>query len=92
MKPIQAAGLMFLALGVVLLGLALVAPDAPVDQFSVLTTRRTDWIPWLLTLGTATAVGGALMALLDQGPGEARSPPPPWPNIVRRGAGDGPRI
>ena len=64
MKPIQIAGAMVLAVGVVLLGFAWHASQAPLDQLSnALTGRFTNETMWYGMAGIAAMVGGGGLAL-----------------------------
>ena len=58
----QILGAVALVIGVVLLGLAYHASNAPMDQVSnAITGRFTDQTMWYLILGIAAAVGGVLL-------------------------------
>jgi drug/metabolite transporter (DMT)-like permease len=67
MKPIQMLGVVVFAVGVVLLGFAYHASNAPLDRLSnTLTGRFTNETMWYLVLGAAAALGGALLALFGK--------------------------
>ena len=67
MKPIQMLGVVVFAVGVVLLGFAYHASNAPLDQLSnTLTGRFTNQTMWYFVLGIAAALGGALLALFGK--------------------------
>ena len=67
MKTIQIAGVALLAVGVVLLGFAYHASNAPADQLAdALTGRFTDRTMLYLGLGVAAAVGGGLLAVFGR--------------------------
>ena len=62
MRMIQILGAVALVIGVVLMGLAYHASNAPMDQVSnAITGRFTDQTMWYLILGIAAAVGGVLL-------------------------------
>ncbi len=62
MRMTQILGAVALVIGVVLLGLAYHASNAPMDQVSnAITGRFTDQTMWYLILGIAAAVGGVLL-------------------------------
>lgn len=62
MRIIQILGAVALVIGVVLMGLAYHASNAPMDQVSnAITGRFTDQTMWYLILGIAAAVGGVLL-------------------------------
>jgi LPXTG-motif cell wall-anchored protein len=62
MKPIQILGGVVLVVGVILLGFAYHASNAPLDQLSnTLTGRFTHETMWYLVLGAAAATGGVLL-------------------------------
>jgi LPXTG-motif cell wall-anchored protein len=61
MRITQILGAVALVIGLVLLGLAYHASNAPMDQVSnAITGRFTDQTMWYLILGIAAAVGGVL--------------------------------
>jgi drug/metabolite transporter (DMT)-like permease len=67
MKPVQMLGIVVFAVGVVLLGFAYHASNAPLDRLSnTLTGRFTNETMWYLVLGAAAALGGALLALFGK--------------------------
>jgi drug/metabolite transporter (DMT)-like permease len=67
MKPAQMLGIVVFAVGVVLLGFAYHASNAPLDRLSnTLTGRFTNETMWYLVLGAAAALGGALLALFGK--------------------------
>jgi len=67
MKPIQILGIVVLVVGVILLGFAYHASNAPLDQLSnKLTGRFTDETMKYLVLGAAAATGGVLLFLLGK--------------------------
>jgi hypothetical protein len=67
MKPMQMLGAVAFAVGVVLLGFGYHASNAPLDQLSnTLTGRFTNQTMWYFVLGTAAALGGALLALFGR--------------------------
>lgn len=67
MKPSRIAGAMVLAVGVVLLGFAWHASQAPLDQLSnALTGRFTNETMWYCLVGVAAVVGGGWLALTGQ--------------------------
>ena len=62
MRMTQILGAVALVIGVVLMGLAYHASNAPMDQvFNAITGRFTDQTMWYLILGIAAAVGGVLL-------------------------------
>ena len=62
MRMTQILGAVALVIGVVLMGLAYHASNAPMDQVSnAITGRFTDQTMWYLILGIAAAVGGVLL-------------------------------
>jgi drug/metabolite transporter (DMT)-like permease len=62
MRMTQVLGAVALVIGVVLLGFAYHASNAPMDQVSnAITGRFTSQTMWYLTLGIAAAVGGVLL-------------------------------
>jgi hypothetical protein len=64
MKPFQIAGAMVLVVGVVLLGFAWHASQAPLDQLSnALTGRFTNETMGYCIVGVAAVVGGGWLAL-----------------------------
>ena len=64
MKPFQIAGAVVLVVGVVLLGFAWHASQAPLDQLSnALTGRFTNETMWYCMAGLAAVVGGGWFAL-----------------------------
>jgi LPXTG-motif cell wall-anchored protein len=66
-KPIQMLGVVVFVVGVILLGFAYHASNAPLDQLSnTLTGRFTDQTMWYLVLGAAAAVGGVLLFLFGK--------------------------
>jgi drug/metabolite transporter (DMT)-like permease len=67
MDPKQILGIVALIVGVVLLGFAFNAADAPVDKISeTLTGRYTDRTMWYFILGTAAVVIGGLVFLFGR--------------------------
>lgn len=61
MGPRQIFGIVALVVGVVLLGFAFHAADAPVDRISeTLTGRYTDQTMWYFLLGAAGIIAGGL--------------------------------
>jgi drug/metabolite transporter (DMT)-like permease len=66
-KPIQILGVVVFVVGVILLGFAYHASNAPLDQLSnTLTGRFTDRTMWYVVLGAAAAVGGVLLFLFGK--------------------------
>ncbi len=64
MKMGQILGIAIAAVGIVLLGVAYNATEAPVEQLSnTLTGRYRDETMWYFVTGTASIVTGGLMAL-----------------------------
>ncbi len=64
MKMGQILGIAVAAVGIVLLGFAYNATEAPVEQLSnTLTGRYRDETMWYFVAGTASIVTGGLMAL-----------------------------
>ena len=62
MRMTQILGAVALVIGLVLLGLAYHASNAPMEQVSnAITGRFTDQTMWYLILGIAAAVGGVLL-------------------------------
>lgn len=62
MGPRQILGIVALVVGVVLLGFAFNAADAPVDKISeTLTGRYTDRTMWYFVFGTAAVIAGGLV-------------------------------
>jgi drug/metabolite transporter (DMT)-like permease len=62
MRMTQILGVVALVIGLVLLGFAYHASNAPLDQVSdALTGRFTDQTMWYLILGIVAAVGGVLL-------------------------------
>jgi LPXTG-motif cell wall-anchored protein len=62
MRMTQILGIVALVIGLVLLGFAYHASNAPLDQVSdALTGRFTDQTMWYLILGIVAAVGGVLL-------------------------------
>jgi drug/metabolite transporter (DMT)-like permease len=62
MRMTQILGAVALVIGLVLMGLAYHASNAPMDQVSnAITGRFTDQTMWYLILGIAAAVGGVLL-------------------------------
>jgi LPXTG-motif cell wall-anchored protein len=62
MRMTQVLGAVALVIGVVLLGFAYHASNAPMDQVSnAITGRFTSQTMWYLILGIAAAVGGVLL-------------------------------
>jgi LPXTG-motif cell wall-anchored protein len=62
MRMTQILGAVALVIGLVLLGLAYHASNAPMEQVSeAITGRYTNQTMWYLILGIAAAVGGALL-------------------------------
>ena len=62
MRMTQILGAVALVIGVVLMGLAYHASNAPMEQVSnAITGRFTDQTMWYLILGIAAAVGGVLL-------------------------------
>ena len=69
MNPMRILGIVLFIVGVVLLGFALNASEAPIDKLSnALTGTHTDRTMWYLVSGIAAAVGGALLALFGRTP------------------------
>jgi hypothetical protein len=67
MKPFQFAGGMVLVAGVVLLGFAWHASQAPLDQLSnALTGRFTNGTMWYCMAGVAAVGGGGWLALVGR--------------------------
>ena len=67
MKLSQILGLAVFAAGVILLGFAYHASNAPIDQLSdALTGHFTDRTMWYFVGGGAALVGGAAMVLLGK--------------------------
>jgi drug/metabolite transporter (DMT)-like permease len=67
MKPIQMCGVVIAVIGVLLLGFAYQASNAPLDQLSnTFTGRYTNQTMWYFVLGAAAALGGVLMALFGK--------------------------
>ncbi len=64
MKPLQIAGVVAVIVGLVLLGFAYNASQAPLDQLTnTLTGRFTNQTMWYGIVGLAAVVGGILLAL-----------------------------
>jgi LPXTG-motif cell wall-anchored protein len=62
MRMTQILGIVALVIGLVLLGFAYHASNAPLDQVSdALTGHFTDQTMWYLILGIVAAVGGVLL-------------------------------
>lgn len=62
MDPKQILGIVALVVGIVLLGFAFNAADAPVDKISeTLTGRYTDRTMWYFVLGIAAIIAGGLV-------------------------------
>jgi drug/metabolite transporter (DMT)-like permease len=62
MRMTQILGAVALVIGLVLMGLAYHASNAPMEQVSnAITGRFTDQTMWYLILGIAAAVGGVLL-------------------------------
>jgi drug/metabolite transporter (DMT)-like permease len=62
MRMTQILGAVALVIGLVLLGLAYHASNAPMEQVSeAITGRYTNQTMWYLILGIAAAVGGILL-------------------------------
>ena len=62
MRITQILGAVALVIGLVLIGVAYHASNAPMDQVSnAITGRFTDPTMWYLILGIADAVGGVLL-------------------------------
>jgi LPXTG-motif cell wall-anchored protein len=62
MRMTQILGAVALVIGLVLLGFAYHASNAPMDQVSnAITGRFTSQTMWYLILGIAAAVGGVLL-------------------------------
>jgi drug/metabolite transporter (DMT)-like permease len=62
MRMTQILGAVALVIGVVLLGFAYHASNAPLDQVSnAITGRFTDQTMWYLIVGVAAAAGGVLL-------------------------------
>jgi LPXTG-motif cell wall-anchored protein len=62
MRMAQILGALALVIGLVLMGLAYHASNAPMDQVSnAITGRFTSQTMWYLILGIAAAVGGVLL-------------------------------
>ena len=62
MRMTQILGAVALVIGLVLLGLAYHASNAPMEQVSeAITGRYTNQTMWYLILGIAAAVGGVLL-------------------------------
>ncbi len=67
MKPFQIAGTMVLVVGVVLLGFAWHASQAPLDQLSnALTGHFTNETMWYCMAGVVAVVGGGWLALVGR--------------------------
>jgi hypothetical protein len=57
-------GIVLVAVGIVLLGFAYNATEAPADQIvNSLTGRSRDQTMWYIAVGTAAIIGGGLLAL-----------------------------
>ncbi len=64
MNTARIVGMVFIAVGVVLLGFAYNATEAPVEQMAnTLTGRYRDQTMWYIAIGTAAIIGGGLLAL-----------------------------
>jgi drug/metabolite transporter (DMT)-like permease len=62
MRITQILGAVALVIGLVLIGVAYHASNAPMDQVSnAITGRFTDQTMWYLILGIVAAVGGVLL-------------------------------
>ena len=62
MRMTQILGVVALVIGLVLLGFAYHASNAPMEQVSeAITGRYTNQTMWYLILGIAAAVGGVLL-------------------------------
>jgi drug/metabolite transporter (DMT)-like permease len=67
MRMTQILGAVALVIGVVLMGLAYHASNAPMEQVSnAITGRFTDQTMWYLILGIAAAVGGVLLVAVGR--------------------------
>ena len=67
MRPVQMLGIVIFVVGLILLGFAYHASNAPLDQLSnTLTGRFTNQTVWYFILGAAAALGGALLALFGK--------------------------
>ena len=67
MRPVQMLGIVIFVVGLILLGFAYHASNAPLDQLSnTLTGRFTNQTMWYFILGAAAALGGALLALFGK--------------------------
>jgi drug/metabolite transporter (DMT)-like permease len=67
MKPIQMLGIVAVVVGLMLLGFAYHASNAPLDRLSnTFTGRYTDRTMWYFVLGAAATLGGVLMALFGR--------------------------
>lgn len=67
MNPLRIVGIVLFVVGIVLLGFAHNASEAPIDQLSnALTGTHTDRTMWYLISGIAAAVGGVLLALFGR--------------------------
>lgn len=62
MRPQQMLGIIALIVGLVVLGFAFNASDAPADRITeTLTGRYTDRTMWYFIVGTAAVIGGAVL-------------------------------
>ena len=67
MRMTQILGAVALVIGLVLLGFAYQASNAPIEQVSdALTGRYTNQTMWYLVLGIAAAVGGVLLVVFGR--------------------------
>lgn len=67
MNASQILGAAVLVIGVVLLGFAYNASNAPVEQLSdTLTGRYTDQTMWYFVLGIGAAIAGALLVVFGR--------------------------
>lgn len=69
MTPRQIFGVVALVVGIILLGFAFHASDAPADRISeTLTGRYTDQTMWYFILGAAAVIGGGLLLFFGRRP------------------------
>ena len=63
----QVSGIVFVAVGAILLGFAYNASNAPLDQLSnALTGRYSDQTMWFIVLGAAATIGGGVLVALGK--------------------------